>query len=87
MELARQLWGQISVCWPMQGGGCGGTVSLLAQVSSSMLSQGTAGRGQGTGSLPTVGTRGRGQEHARPLARRDVLKNQELHCLRKRLVY
>lgn len=42
---------------------------LLAQGSSSVLSQGRAGRGQGTGSLPTVGTRGSGQEHARPLAR------------------
>lgn len=87
MELARQLWAQISMCLPMRGGGCGGTVSLLARVSSSVLSQGRAGRGQGTGSLPTVGTRARGQEHARPLARGDVQKNQELHCLRKRLGY
>lgn len=87
MELAHRLWGQISMCLPMRGGGCGGTVPLLAQGSSSVLSQGRAGRGQGTDSLPTVGTRGRGQEHARPLARGDVLKIQELYCLRKRLGY
>lgn len=60
MELACQLWGQISMCLPMQGGGCRGTVSLLAQDSCSVLSQGRIGKGQGTGSLPTVGDKGQG---------------------------
>lgn len=55
MELAHHLWVLISMCLPMRGGGCGGTVSLLAQGSSSVLSQGRAGRDREPGLSPLWG--------------------------------
>lgn len=68
---------------PCEPGAHSGTASVLAQGSRSMLSHGR----RGTGSLPTAGMRVGDGDMPRPLARGDVLENQELLHLIKELGY
>lgn len=68
---------------------------LLAQGSSSVLSQGRQGTGKGTGNWQGTGNwlsshcghKGQWSGTCQAPGQGDVLKIQELHCLRKRLGY